>query len=109
MFIKSQCIIFYLNYKAYQQNFNGQIIRTDGKRIAEEMKAKMEVIFSENVLALKVILITRAQLRHLKSFLLIPILSPSLTWPNYILEFTNKSGRRPERLPIPTKFELKCH
>ena len=62
---KTQCIFFYLNYKAYQQNFNGQIIRTDGKRIAEEMKAKMEVIFSENVLALKVILITRAQLRHL--------------------------------------------
>ena len=87
--------------------FNGQIIRTDGKRIAEEMKAKMEVIFSENVLALKVILITEDQLRH--PFILIPILSPLLTWPNYILEFTNKSGRRPERLSIPTKFTLKCH
>ena len=58
---------FLFKLQVYRKNFNGQIIRTDGKRIAEEMKAKMEVIFSENVLALKVILITRAQLGHVIS------------------------------------------
>ena len=72
------------------------------------MKAKMEVIFSENVLALKVILITRVQLGHV----IISFDRDSnsiINLPNHILEFTNKSGRRPERVSVPTKFTLKCH
>ena len=38
----------------YQQKFNGQILKTDGKQIAQDMKEKMELIFNENIDALRV-------------------------------------------------------
>ena len=40
--------------QAFQQNFNGQILSTNGKEIAQNMKAEMEGIFNENIEALKV-------------------------------------------------------
>ena len=38
----------------YQQKFNGQILKTNGKQIAQDMKEKMELIFNENIDALRV-------------------------------------------------------
>jgi len=39
--------------QVYQQKFNGQILKTDGKQIAQDMKEKMELIFNENIDALR--------------------------------------------------------
>ena len=41
-------------FQVYQQKFNGQILQTDGKQIAKDMKAKMESIFDKNINALRV-------------------------------------------------------
>ena len=46
--------IFLFNWQVYQQKFNGQILKTDGKQIAQDMKEKMELIFNENIDALRV-------------------------------------------------------
>ena len=44
----------YSNFQVYQQKFNGQILQTDGKQIAQDMKTKMEEIFDKNIDALRV-------------------------------------------------------
>ena len=44
----------YSNFQVYQQKFNGQILQTNGKQIAKDMKTKMESIFDKNINALRV-------------------------------------------------------